>query len=121
MVATGLVALSPTKPASAAAPTITKVAAGEFACAAPSLGSVSCWGTGPLGERQLPTWPSGLPAASGLVADITGATDVGVGAQFMCAIVADGAVKCHGWDYDNQLGDPTGGYPGDIRTEAVGA
>ena len=83
-------------------------------CAVLTTGSVVCWGandSGQLGNGT--TTASTVPA---LVPGISTATDIATGLGFTCAVVADAggrSVWCWGRNEYGQLGDGTGGEPGD--------
>jgi alpha-tubulin suppressor-like RCC1 family protein len=66
------------------------------ACARHANGSITCWGSDPMGDGFL------RPA---LVSGIGDATDVAVGPRYSCAMTKEGSVFCWGWDSSGQLGD----------------
>jgi len=90
---------------------ITRIAAGfTHNCALLNSGAVKCWGgnySGELGTGGTPS-VSALPiAASGISTAVGIATDANSAA--MCALLADGTVKCWGWNGYGQIdGDPAG-------------
>lgn len=83
----------------------TSVSTSQFnTCATLNSGSVKCWGSNYAG--QLGAGNSGkevfLPVA---VKDISTATEVDVGGNFVCVRLLDGTLKCWGPDQAGQLGD----------------
>ena len=88
----------------------TAIAAGRYhTCALVGGGAVKCWGYNLYGQVG-----SGSPATPVLapadVAGLTGATAIGAGDFFTCAVVAGGALKCWGYNYHGQFGDGTAAY-----------
>jgi alpha-tubulin suppressor-like RCC1 family protein len=84
-------------------------AGGLHSCAVLVNGTVKCWGdnaSGQLGDGS--TTPSTVPV---LVSGITGqsrssfAVNVTAGGGDTCALMANGTVKCWGYNVDGQLGD----------------
>ena len=96
-----------------ASTTATSVSAGYgHACALMADGTVKCWGlnnNGQLGDNS--TLNSSVPVT---VSGITGATpastavSVSAGGYHSCAVMADGRVKCWGFNVWGGLGDGTG-------------
>ncbi len=77
---------------------------GRTGCAIRTGGSLYCWGYGQCGENGQGS--AVLYATTpGMVAGVTGATDVSVWEQHACAVQGDGAVKCWGENSQGQLGD----------------
>jgi len=86
----------------------TKVSSGsdETVCAIVDDGAVACWGdnhTGELGNGSTATFSNTPVAVTGL----TGATDISVGFDHVCAVVTGGAVQCWGNNNYGQLGNGT--------------
>ena len=71
-------------------------AGGETTVAIRSDGAVLCWGACHVGEAM---------GCSAERIDISAASDVAVGWRHGCALIADGTVKCWGWNSEGQLGD----------------
>ena len=73
-------------------------------CALTVNGTVKCWGrnfhgqlgNGLPGNQSIPLTVTGL---------ISGVTQLAVGWNHNCAVTAQGAVKCWGWNEAGQLGD----------------
>ncbi len=87
--------------------TITALTTGnKFSCVLIGHSRVKCWGendNGELGDGNLAD--SGSPQdVLGLTGPIT-ITTVSAGANYACALLADGGVKCWGRNYEGQLGD----------------
>jgi alpha-tubulin suppressor-like RCC1 family protein len=79
---------------------------GVFGCALQAAGSVKCWGwnnSGSVGVNAGFSLYSPIPPST--VQNLSGATAISAGADFACAIVAAGAVKCWGDRTYGQLGD----------------
>jgi len=99
--------------AASASTTAISVSAGYgHACALMADGTVKCWGlnnNGQLGDNS--TLNSSVPVT---VSGITGATpastavSVSAGGYHSCAVMADGKVKCWGYNVLGGLGDGTG-------------
>jgi len=82
-----------------------EIAVGEgHACARRRTGAVVCWGN----NRS---WWQGMTSTQVLpiepVDELAGATAIGHGAYFACALGADHQVRCMGANADGQLGDGT--------------
>lgn len=84
---------------------IQSVGAGDLhTCALTVNGTVKCWGrnyhgqlgNGLPGNQSIPLTVTGL---------ISGVTQLAVGWNHNCAVTAQGAVKCWGWNEAGQLGD----------------
>jgi alpha-tubulin suppressor-like RCC1 family protein len=85
---------------------ITRLAAAAYhSCALLETGAVLCWGSNEHGEVGMPA--SAPVFAPRLVAGFAGkvvALGAGAGAQHTCAVLADGAIQCWGYDNAGQLG-----------------
>lgn len=86
---------------------VTAIAAGNIhTCALLTSGGVKCWGgnsSGALGDGT--TTRSLVPVdVSGIA---SGATAITTGPDHSCALMADGTVKCWGYNGDGELGDGT--------------
>lgn len=81
----------------------------QHACALMADGTVECWGddsSGQVGDGNV-TPDAGMPVPTA-VAGVAGATSIGVGTAFSCALVADdagGDVLCWGGNASGQLGN----------------
>ncbi len=88
-------------------------------CAVVAAGAVKCWGGyglyGALGNGG-----SSDSSTAVDVVDVTGATQVTGGFHRSCAIVAAGAVKCWGYNYDGELGDGHLYYDSLVPVSVVG-
>ncbi len=121
---------SPTAPNEVAAP---PVAVGIYhACALPGDGTVKCWGDnshGQLGNGvrtdslTLPgdtvPAPVTVAAAPGSTSPLSGVSAIAAGLGHTCALLANGTVKCWGWN--SRIDDPiaitgSGGQLGDGTT-----
>jgi alpha-tubulin suppressor-like RCC1 family protein len=90
---------------------------GNDSCAALESGSVSCWGENRSGE--LGDGGSGEDSASPVeVVGITSASDVSLGTNHGCALLADGHVECWGANAYGQLGAGTESGPETCSAEA---
>ncbi|MFO0681104.1 MAG: hypothetical protein U0234_03585 [Sandaracinus sp.] len=90
------------RPHLALAGTFVSVALGDVhGCALSSLGVVSCWGSGAMGQLG----PRGGASSSTavVVPDVT-AQALSAGAEHSCALTTDGAVACWGRADDGRLG-----------------
>lgn len=87
---------------------VTAVTAGEsHTCALLEDATIRCWGSdasGALGDGA-PTQTRLAPVA---VAGLSGATAIGAGSEFTCALLADTTVRCWGFNGQGRLGDGTG-------------
>jgi alpha-tubulin suppressor-like RCC1 family protein len=85
--------------------TVLQVVTGfDFGCALLSDQTVRCWGhnnRGQLGQGGTDVADRVTPTP---VPGLTSVTALGAGSQHVCAIVANGTVKCWGANYSHQLG-----------------
>jgi alpha-tubulin suppressor-like RCC1 family protein len=82
---------------------------GTHTCAALANGEVWCWGGDLHGQTGQASNDAGTAAAT-KVAGITTAIHIASGwADFSCASLKGGSVKCWGANYDSELGRGTGG------------
>ena len=98
---------SPTALAVPGIATATAVSAGGYhTCALLADGRILCWGADDFGQlgNGTRTHSSTVPVE---VAGITTATAVSAGAFHTCAVLADGSVRCWGWNDLGQLGNGT--------------
>jgi alpha-tubulin suppressor-like RCC1 family protein len=95
---------------SGASSTAVSVTSGSgHSCAVMANGTVKCWGKNDIGQlgdgtttnRRVPVSVSGI---TGLTPATT-AVSVTAGGGSTCALMANGTVKCWGYNYDGQLGD----------------
>jgi hypothetical protein len=101
---------------------VTKVVAGGtnprsgFICARQSDSTVNCWGDGSHGKLGNDSCTNrgqcgtGAPGAS--VTNVTTATDVSVGGQGGCVLLADGTVQCWGRNAQGEVAGATDGEHG---------
>lgn len=86
-------------------------AGGHNTCALTTGGAVKCWGFNWLGE--LGNGVNGPDEGSNIPVDVSGLDSgvvaIGVGSQHICALTAQGGIKCWGGNYYGQLGN---GYSG---------
>jgi alpha-tubulin suppressor-like RCC1 family protein len=95
-------------------------AGGRHMCALLSDGTVACWGANDFGQLGLGTasgpetcyagwlsWPVACATAPVVVPDLSDAVDIAAGAAHTCAVLADGAVRCWGYNVFGQLGNGT--------------
>jgi len=87
-------------------------------CAATADGAAYCWGENdgmqlgdPKAEASYPSCVSGGCPEPVRVVQLTGVSAVGTGARHSCAVLADGQVRCWGFNELGQLGD--GDMPND--------
>lgn len=83
----------------------THIAQGEtHACGVPVSGGVRCWGAG--SEGQLGNSASSDSASNVAVSNISGTvSQVAVGSQGSCALLASGAIQCWGSNNKGTIGD----------------
>ena len=82
----------------------TALAAGaNHTCAIVASGAVSCWGQNAFGQIGTGSTGGGVTTPT-TVAGISGATAIAAGDYHTCAIVADGAVDCWGYNLFGALG-----------------
>ncbi|MBI5607326.1 MAG: hypothetical protein HY902_00430, partial [Deltaproteobacteria bacterium] len=85
------------------------VSAGNMhACAVLSTGKIRCWGSHSNGQLGFGGAADSAPHFDPVeVSGISTAIDVSAGHLHTCAVLADGTVKCWGYNYHGQLGDGT--------------
>ncbi len=107
---TGTSASSRELPHLAAAGDFVAVALGDLhGCALSSVGAVSCWGSGAMGQLG-PRGGASSPAAVEVPAIVARA--LSAGAEHTCALTTEGAVACWGRADDGRLGVVgTGAHP----------
>ncbi len=101
-------------------------AGGSSACALMSTGAVRCWGlnsSGQLGNNSVVSsrFPVTVSGIDGVKAK---ATSIAVGANFACARISTGAVRCWGNNASGQLGNNTvvtSRVPVVVKTSATAA
>jgi alpha-tubulin suppressor-like RCC1 family protein len=84
----------------------TSIAVGQsHSCALLMGGTIKCWGFN--GRGQLGVGDGTFPKRStpGDVLGITTATSIALGRDHSCALLAGGAIKCWGLNYNGQFGD----------------
>lgn len=90
---------------------IRAIAAGHyFACALQADGTVACWGSDEYGQiGSAPQAMCGFPCSPtpSVVPNLGNVTAITAGDEFACALIADGTVRCWGFNADGQLGDGT--------------
>lgn len=92
----------------------------NHACAVLASGVGECWGqnfSGQLGDGD--TTPLFAPSPAHPVSGLSGATTIGGGTNFSCAIVRDGRAFCWGTDTDANLGDGSGALPDQLTPVLV--
>jgi alpha-tubulin suppressor-like RCC1 family protein len=90
---------------------VTQVSAGDdHTCALTAEGAVFCWGNNVHGQLGDGTEVS-RPTAVALTGLASGVSYVTAGAEFSCAFMAVGTIKCWGDDDSGQLGDLAAGAP----------
>ena len=104
---------------SPASTALSVAAGGNSTCAMMGDGTLKCWGnntTGKLGDGT--TTSSAVPV---LVSGITGTTpastavSMSVGVDHVCAVIANGEVRCWGNNHYGQLGNNAFGDPSSLR------
>jgi alpha-tubulin suppressor-like RCC1 family protein len=86
---------------------------GAFNCALATVGTIHCWGKGDVGE--LGNGQSDSSYAPVPVSGIDTATAVSAGlANHACAVLKDGSIHCWGDNSYGELGNGSGGQPGDF-------
>jgi alpha-tubulin suppressor-like RCC1 family protein len=84
---------------------VVAIAAGELhTCALLNDGTVSCWGDdlyGQLGNGATSSEPATAPES---IAQLESVTAIAAGADHTCALLADGTVRCWGFNSDGQVG-----------------
>ena len=96
----------------------TSISAGRaHVCVINVLGEVVCWGNNAEGELGIGT---SLESTSPVVVPglTSGCESVAAGRNHTCAMLATGAVKCFGANYNGAIGDGTAGYTTFRRTPA---
>jgi len=91
---------------------------GSHTCAV-QAGAAKCWGTngeGELGNGSTTSSTSPV-TVSGLGA---GVASVASGDSHSCALLTDGTVRCWGWNYYGDLGNPTVGTSSPVPVEVTG-
>ena len=85
---------------------VAAIAAGEYGpCALLTSGGVKCWGLNEKGQlgNNSNAYSSSIPVdVSGLA---SGVAAISKGYDHSCALLANGGVKCWGWNRDGQLGN----------------
>lgn len=85
--------------------TATAIAAGaRSTCAALADGTAQCWGNNADGQLGRGT-VGGFSSTPAAVTGLSGAVGVAVSGQHACAVLADGTVRCWGFNTVGQLGD----------------
>ena len=79
---------------------------GRFTCARMNDGTVRCWGYGPFGQMGDGSTNTTNPYPL-QVSGITTAIQVASGHNHVCALLADGTVRCWGYNAYGELGDST--------------
>jgi alpha-tubulin suppressor-like RCC1 family protein len=80
---------------------------GEHSCGLLTDGSVRCWGWNDFGQLGNGAGMGSVSTPAPPATGISGATWVGTGAEFSCALVPGGVVRCWGRNVYGQLGDGT--------------
>ena len=102
--------------------TFAQVSAGrEFVCGLSNEGGVACWGVNEQGQLGLGHTDAVAEASDDNQADLgsdSNAIEIAVGGDHACALLADGALKCWGFNGRGQLGqehrDNIGDDPGEM-------
>ena len=76
-------------------------------CAIVAGGRVRCWGGNEYLQLGDGTRTDKIVETPVDVIDLAGATGLAAGGAHTCAIVAEGRVRCWGWNLNGELGDPT--------------
>jgi len=93
-------------------------AGGRHMCALLAEGTVACWGANDFGQLGIGaavgpetcyagwlSWPVACSTAPVLVPNLEGVVAIGAGAEHTCAVLADGSVRCWGYNVFGQIGN----------------
>jgi alpha-tubulin suppressor-like RCC1 family protein len=80
-------------------------AGGDRTCALMRSGSVKCWGRVRPGRPLTEAQPNEIAATAMDVPGLAGVSGLAVGKSHSCALLANGTVKCWGWNEKGQLGN----------------
>ena len=85
-----------------------QLAAGSLhTCARTDAGGVSCWGSNSAGQLGDGTTNEKSPGTPVAIPGLVGVLEVTTGAFHTCARLADGSVRCWGWNASGQVGNGT--------------